>query len=228
MSHDAAIGAHWLALLGAALAGALVARRAGVSAHLIRDGVHVGAGIWVLGWPAWDGLAAPLAIVGASATSAAIVPLLAGRQARVEAIRRALCADDERWAGIAVYAAAYAVFTGLGLAFGALPAATALLALSFGDGIGGWVGRTFGRIRFRVPGGKTKTLEGSLAVAVAAAAGAMLAQVWFAGAVDPGRAAAVGCVAAAAEAVAPRASDNIAIPLAVYGLLLTLELGGPS
>ena len=81
------------------------------------------------------------------------------------------------------------------------------------------MGRRVGRHRFQLPWAKAKSLEGTATVAALAAAGAVVAATWFRGPVDPARALAVGAVAALAEAAAPRASDNLLVPAAVWGLL---------
>ena len=77
-----------------------------------------------------------------------------------------------------------------------------------------------------MPWAKTKSMEGTLVVAVFAAVGAAIAGVWF-GVPLPWARVAAACVAAAvAEAVAPRATDNLLVPLAVWLVAGGLESGG--
>ena len=81
------------------------------------------------------------------------------------------------------------------------------------------VGKRYGRIRYRIPGAKRKSLEGSLAVAVAAGLGAHAIAPWLGVAVSGPTAIAAGVVAATAEAASPRATDNALVPLAVWAFL---------
>src|SRR5262249_23294196 len=109
-----------------------------------------------------------------------------------------------------------------------VPTAAGLLALALGDGLGGLVGRLWGRHRYRVPWAKTKRLEGTLVVAVFAALGAAIAAQRVGLPLPAGRLLAAGLAAAVAEALAPRATDNLLVPLAVWLVTGGLETaGGP-
>jgi dolichol kinase len=127
-----------------------------------------------------------------------------------------VAAGDERFGGLVWYTLAYAAFTWLGFATAMFPAAAALVALSFGDGVGGLVGRRFGRHRYAVPWGKQKSLEGSMFVALTSSAGAALVAFWFDAHVPPSVLFGIGAVAAVAEALSPRGTDNILVPSAVW------------
>jgi dolichol kinase len=155
------------------------------------------------------------------------VPLLARRSRLAARIHGALAGGDERWDGVALYTVAFAAFTLSGLRGAPLAAGGALLALCLGDGLGGAVGRRFGRVRFRVPGGKRKSLEGSLTVAAGAVLGALVAGWRFGAPVDVGSALAVGGIAAVAEGLSPRGSDNLLLPAAAWAGLTFLVGGGP-
>lgn len=199
-------------MLAGGLAAAIALARLGAPKTYVRDLVHVGTGVWVLGWPLWRSPIGPIAIT----TVTALLVLTGPR-----ALRDALTGDDERWGGIVVYVVTYAVFTALAFLDQELPAAGALLALSLGDGLGGLVGRRYGKHHFRVPGGKRKSYEGSITVAVAATLGILLASALFGGTSFVVILAA-GLVAALAEALSPRSTDNAIVPLAVWLLLRAL------
>jgi CDP-diglyceride synthetase len=218
---DLVLALAWLGVLAAGAVVCLVLRRAGVAATYVRDVLHVGAGVWALGWPLWRGAAVPIALATGVAAAIAAVPHLPGA-ARLEA---AVAGGDERWDGLTRYALAAAVLTAVGLLGRPFPAAAALWALALGDGVGGAVGRRFGRRRYALPWGKPKSLEGSLTVALLAAVGVALAAAWFRVPAGAARIAAAGAVAALAEAAAPRASDNLVVPAAVW--LLLAVTGGP-
>jgi dolichol kinase len=204
---DATLVAMWLGVVAASVAACVILHRAGLRATYIRDVIHVGAGAWVLGWPLWHAPLAPTLLAAAVAAGVALAPRLPA----TARLRASLAEGDERWSGLTRYGLAYAVLTGVGLSAARFPAAGALLALSLGDGVGGAVGRRFGRHRYTAPGGKQKSLEGSITVAVMAALGVVLA-----GARAPGLVASTAVVAAVAEALAPRATDNLIVPAAVW------------
>ena len=68
--------------------------------------------------------------------------------------------------------------------------------------------------------------EGSLTVALAGGAGVALAELWTGAAAAVPVIACAGLLAALAEAAAPRATDNLLVPAAVF-LFLTDTSGGP-
>lgn len=219
---DAGLSTLWLGVLfgGLCVAGGL--SRAGLPRTHVRDLLHVGAGVWPLGWPYWRSPMPPICIACGALGVMALVPLLARRAKWLARAQDAVSGDDERWSGLVFYALSFAVFTAVGLLGAPFPAAAALLALALGDGLGGAVGLAFGRQRFSVAGGKQKSLEGSIAVAAFASLGVMFAAHWFDTPIGWGMVLAAGVVAALAEAVSPRATDNVVLPVAVWAMLALL------
>jgi dolichol kinase len=215
---DPVWSALWIVVLAAGIGGCMLAHRLGLASTYARDLLHIGTGIWVLGWPLWNGRAAPLALVFSIALATAAVPLLASRSRAASRLQHTFAGGDERWGGLVLYTAAYAIFSAIGLAGPAFPAAAALLALSLGDGIGGAVGRRFGRHRFQAPGGKPKSWEGSAAVAVASGLAIGIAAWRFEAPVAVPTVAGLGLGAALAEALSPRGTDNLIVPAAVWAL----------
>lgn len=227
MTPDLAIGAGWAAVLATAGLATNAARRAGVPGTYLRDALHVGTGLWVLGWPAWGGPAVPIALVALALATVLAVPFAAPRVGIVARFRDAICGEGERWAGVPLYVLSYAVlttavFTGIAEPF---PAGAALLALSLGDGIGGLIGRRWGRVRYRVPWGRTKSLEGSVTVAGIATLAILVAALRFGATPAAALVVAAGIVAAIAEALAPASTDNVLLPAAVW-LMLAAASGG--
>lgn len=212
----------WVAVLVLGCAAVGLARSMGLPATHARDVLHVGAGVWVVGWPWWDGLVAPLALVSAAVVAVALVPTAAKKNAVVDRFRRSVAAGDEKFLGLILYAVSFAVMTGLGLARQPFPAAAALGALALGDGMGGLVGRRFGRLSYSTRLGKQKTFEGSAAVAVFTAAGALSSAALFDVALGAWPALVLALVAAATEGLAPRGMDNIAVPVAVWAAALVI------
>jgi phytol kinase len=216
---DAELSTLWVGVLvgGLCVAGGLA--RLGLPRTHVRDLLHVGAGVWPLGWPWWRSPVPPIAIACAALVAMAALPLLAGRVRWLGRVQAAVSGDDERWSGLVLYTFSVAVLTAVGLLWTPFAAAAALLALALGDGLGGAVGLAFGRHRFRVPGGKHKSLEGSLGVAVFSTLGVLIAARWFGVPLFWGLAVGAGLVAAVAEAASPRATDNVVVPAAVWALL---------
>jgi dolichol kinase len=156
-----------------------------------------------------------MAIVLVVTAAMLLTPRLAIRFAAITQLKESVSGRDERWGGLVLYSASFTWMTWMGLRDQPFPAAAALLALALGDGVGGAIGRRFGRLHFTAPGGKRKSLEGSLAVAVAAAAGGWIASTYFQVTPSLQTLLAIGLIASVAEALAPRASDNLLVPAAV-------------
>jgi dolichol kinase len=210
----------WLLAAAGGAGLALAWRRRGLPAAQVRDLVHLGAGAWVLGWPAWRSAAVPVTLAAGIAAFALALPFLAPRLEAAARFAESVTAGDERLGGVALFGASFAAFTAWGLLAGPpFPAAAALLALSLGDGMGGAVGRRFGRHHYRAPFAKQRSLEGSLAVALFGAAGVAIAAARFGASPGALAVAVAGLAAAVAEALSPRASDNALVPLAVFAAL---------
>lgn len=206
----------WLAVLLAAVGGAVGLRALGLPSTYVRDLLHVGGGIWVAGWAAWTGPLAPLAIAAGATAAVALVPLAAARADVAARLHASVTGGDERWTGLIYYAGAFTGLTAVAMAGHRFAAGCGLLALALGDGLGGVVGRRFGHLRYRLPWAKAKTVEGSATVALAAALGVVLAGRLFDHAVSAWLAVAVGAVAALTEAASPRGTDNLLVPAAAW------------
>jgi dolichol kinase len=213
---DLVLAILWTGALAGGLITVVLARGLGVPTTYVRDLLHVGAGVWILGWPSWHGHAWPIAIVVAVAIAIAVMPALARSRPAARRLVASVSDDDERWSGLVLYTLSFAALTAIGLTRDPLPAAAALLALALGDGVGGAIGRRFGRLGYRAPGGKRKTIEGSLVVALGAAAGGLIAARVLARGLPVATAIGLGAVAAIAEALAPRGTDNAIVPAAVW------------
>lgn len=223
---DVALLAAWLAIVALAAALCIVARRAGVALTWLRDLVHVGAGIWPLAWPLWSRPAVPVGLAVAGAAAAFAVPSLAARAAVIGRLRDSLSDETEQWGGIRLYGISSAAGTIAAFALAAYPAAAALLALALGDGLGGLIGRRYGRRAFAAPGAKRKTLEGSAAVAVFSALAVLIAMLRFGVAVTALPLALGALAATAAEALSPAGTDNLFVPASVWLVLTAAQAGG--
>lgn len=226
--HDGLRVLLWSAVFAGGLGVCLWLSRRGLARTYVRDVLHVGAGVWPLGWWAWQSPWPPIAVSTTGAVLLLAVPLLARRFAAAGKLEGAVSGEGEAWSGLVLYAFSAAVFTAVGLLGHApVPAAAALLALALGDGLGGLVGRLWGRQTFQVPWAKTKSVEGSAVVAVFASLGTAMAGLLYGVPLTAGRVLGAGVAAALAEALAPRATDNVLVPLAVWLVAGGLESGGP-
>lgn len=213
---DTVFAGLWVAVLGGGVVVAIVLRSLGVASTYVRDLLHIGAGIWVLGWPWWRGDALPIAITATALGAMLVVPVLAKRVRLAKRFEQSVTGGDERWGGLVLYTTSYALFTAIGVTTDPFHAGAALLSLSLGDGIGGAVGRATGHHHYRAPGGKRKSFEGSTVVALAATGGAIVAALVFGVSLPLHVALGLGLVAAVTEAFSPRGTDNLLIPVAVY------------
>ena len=211
--NDAVLALGSAGAAAAGLSAAVALHAMGLRRTYVRDLVHVGTGVWVLSWPAWSAPALPIAIPAAACT----LTLFAPRR-----LREAMSDKDERWSGVVLYTVAYAVLTATGFLDRLFPAGAALLALSLGDGLGGAVGRRFGAHSFQVPFAKKKSVEGSATVAVMTAVAVVIAATCFDA--HPGAllVLAAALVGAGVEAFAPRGTDNVLLPAAVWAFLRLL------
>jgi len=117
--------------------------------------------------------------------------------------------EHHRWSGATWLLAAFALAL---LLFPPAAAVAAMWAVSIGDASAAVVGRAFGR--HPIPGLR-KTVEGSVACALAAALGAA-----FVARLDAGASVAAGLAAALAEAPDGPLDDNVRVALAVGGGIL--------
>jgi CDP-diglyceride synthetase len=215
---DGALALIWAAVFAGGIGVCVVLAIRGVPRTLVRDVLHVGAGAWPLGWPQWHGAAVPITVAALGCAGLLAVPALAMRFGWARKLAASVSGDDERWSGLALYGVSSLGMTVLGFERAAFPAAAGLLALALGDGVGGLIGRRWGRTRYRLPWAKSKTVEGSLGVAFFSAAGIALAGWWFGVALGSGLLLAGVLAAAVAEAVSPRSADNLTVPLAVWAV----------
>jgi len=225
----AASYAYAIALIGLA---ELLRRAAGVPQELTRKLVHVGAGMWVFGVLAlfdhWQWGVLPFAT------------FILGNYLFYR--YRLFRSMDERdnTPGTVYFAIAITLLFGLfwrpGSAGDRAPiAAAGAMALTWGDAIAALAGRRFGQRRYTIAG-ETRSWEGSIAMLAVAALAICLVLALLPGSalaplapqLGPGAILLAGLVGAAAatlaEAVSPRGTDNLSVPL-VAAVATWLVLG---
>jgi len=186
--------------------------------------VHILTGGIIFFWWSFD---SRLVMAGLAAFPFVPLLLLATPKSPVGFLRRSILgarSSEGHAYGLVMYAISWTVIAYL--LFGDLVAASiAIVAMSFGDGMGELVGRRFGRLRYM----PHRTLEGSLAVFFATMLGIIVIS-WFyfsvvgyTGGTEPELlfqfALAVAGFVAFLEAVTPGSVDNLVMPLVVAGFM---------
>ncbi len=219
----------WMAVLGGGIFFCVFTKSKGLKTTYVRDLLHIGTGLWVLGLPFWIGAAIPVAVVCGALVGVLLVPPLSRRFAGLDKFYRSVSDERETWTGIVFFVVSYAIFTSLGLIFRwtLFPAACAMAALSIGDGIGGLLGSSFGEAGYRLPWSKRKTYLGSAAVALGSLVAILIVAGWFNlrmrvpfSPSNLGWFALAMLAACLVEASSPRSSDNLLVPAAVFVALL--------
>ena len=186
--------------------------------------VHILTGGIIFFWWSFD---SRLIMAGLAALPFVPLLLLATPKSPVGFLRRSFLgarSSEGHAYGLVMYAISWTVIAYF--LFGDLVAASiAIVAMSFGDGMGELVGKRFGRLRYM----PHRTLEGSLAVFFATMLGIIVVN-WFyfgvvgyAGGTAPELlypfALAVAGFVAFLEAVTPGPVDNLVIPLVLAGFM---------
>jgi phytol kinase len=205
-------------LVSLALAEAL--HRRGVRPECTRKVAHLGTGLVAAGFPWIFARVETVAVLGGAFALLLILLRRTGGLGAIHGVER-------RSVGDYCFAAAVPLLFLLAHADPALYVA-ALLTLAIADTAGAVHGSSGGRLTY-TPAASSRTVEGSLAFAVAAWA-CMALPVWLLGRAEAGAAAAAALLAAVVvtwvEGLCPWGTDNLAVPLATY-LLLARHLAQP-
>ena len=185
-----------------------------------RKVVHVLTGGIVFFWWSFD---SSFVMAGLAALPFVLLLLLATPKSPIKALRNSplgLSSSEGHPYGLVLYAISWTVIAYF--LFGDLFAASiAIVAMSFGDGMGGAIGERFGRLRYS----PHRTVEGSIAV-FSATAVSIVVLAWFyfsvigySGSTAPYLLApfalAVAGLVTLLEALTPGSVDNLVIPLVI-------------
>ncbi len=169
---------------------------------------HMSMGIWPLFWFGFQHHFAAFLVPLIVTIMLALAP---------KTIRELFSKGEEKHIGLVLYAFSFTVITYFLYKHSA--GAAAIFALAFADGFGGWIGRRYGKHTYHVPWSKPKTFEGSLGVFVASAISVIVAQLLFPPVIGPLAIIIGGIIAAAAEGLSPKHSDNIFVPFCLGAFL---------
>ena len=114
-------------------------------------------------------------------------------------------------------------------------ASIAIVSMAYGDGMGGLIGKRFGKLRIL----GTKTLEGTSAVLFATMISSLTVMLFYQYLSNTGflftplvvlgtavvMSLILGCIVAFVELITPGAIDNLVIPMSVAGILLLVGMG---
>ena len=196
----------------------MVVHQRGMATTHVRDLLHIGTGVWLLGLKFWNNPQFPILITGTACLMVIVLPLLGDKWNELNIFLKSVSDQEEKWTGIALYVVSYTLFTALGVLYSPFPAVAGLVSLSLGDGLGGFIGRKYGRRTYRFPWAKTKSYLGSAAVFSGSLGGIILGALWFEVPLNLWLFPTLAAVATLVEAAAPRSSDNLLIPLSVFGV----------
>jgi len=211
----------WLFVLALGVTFCVFVRNLGLRVTYVRDILHISTGIWVFGWKYWHNPAFPSVITVLAFALIFILPKI-----KVRALKRfieSVSDEDETWNGIVLYVFSFMVFTIVGFCWDTFSAGASLLCLSFGDGIGGSTGRLFGRRFYALPWGKKKSLEGSIAVFASSVFAILISAEYFDVEIALALPVLTALIVSIAEALSPKALDNLFVPVFAY---LFLAWGG--
>ena len=225
--HDGLLVLVWSAVFAGGLGACLWLSGRGLPRTYVRDVLHVGAGVWPLGWKAWHSPWPPVLVALTGFGLLLAVPMLGRRVAAARALERAVSGEGEAWSGLVLYGLSAA-----GVHRGGVPRQRSVPR-------GGGPARAGAGRRDRRPGGparggstvtacrgrRRRASKGRWCVALLAAVGTAMAALLFGVPLSRGRVLGAGLAAAVAEAVAPRATDNLLVPLAVWLVAGGLESG---
>ncbi|MEM9807936.1 MAG: diacylglycerol/polyprenol kinase family protein [Cyanobacteria bacterium P01_D01_bin.56] len=204
----------WLGLIGGASEGA---RRLGYSPEITRKIVHIGAGhVILLAWwfrlPAWLGIAASVVFAGVALVSYRW-PILPG----INSVGR------RSW-GTFFYAVSIGVLMGWCWPQGyPYLGVIGILIMCWGDGLAALVGQRWGRHVYDIFG-ETKSLEGSLTMALVSAFVVLVVLGYVQGMSSTLVLVALGVAIAATllEAISKYGVDNLTVPLGSTAMTLAL------
>lgn len=201
---------------GVFLAGKLEER---TSSNFARKILHLGMGFWIFTWFLFD-----------TRIGVVLTPLIATLALAFASrgIQDRFSEERERHIGLVIYASSITWITllfwrdhiGTSLWIGA----GAFLSLAWGDGMGGVFGEKYGQHTYKFPWAKEKSIEGSLGVGLGTVWALVLAQLCFGRRLLPLMILLGTVTTMIVEALSPKHSDNLFVPLALSLLFVLLEI----
>lgn len=186
----------------------------GVSSKILRELTHTSMGIWPLLWFLFQ-----------TKLVATLVPLIVTIMlaAAPKNLQKVFSDKDEKHIGLVFYAFSFTVITYF--FWMKYWGAAAIFSLSFGDGLGGLIGSRYGKLKYKIPWVKVKTIEGSTTIFIIAFLAIIIAQPIYSpsGSIDYIIALVGAVFTTIIEAISPYHSDNLTIPLLLAPFLMYLS-----
>ena len=191
-----------------------------VSSYTTRNLLHILAGLWGLLWLFFESQILATLLAGTAFLVLLAVGLIKSRSSLLEKLTSSFAWGEEGIWGVALFALALTMITYVLWPFKEVGTAC-IFALALGDGMADAVGRRWGRIRYKLPWNKEKSLTGSLACFFFSTVGIYLA---FALCKAPSNICLFlggGLLCAFVEALSPAQTDNLFIAAALAVFLLS-------
>ncbi len=183
-----------------------------VSSYTTRNLLHILAGLWGLLWLFFQSQILATALAGASFLVLLTIGLIRSRFPSLDGLTSSFAWGKEGIWGVVSFAFALTIITYFLWPFKEIGTAC-IFALALGDGMADAVGRRWGRIRYKLPWNKGKTLTGSLACFSFSVVGIYLSFALFKAPLDFYLFLGGGFLCALVEAISPSQTDNLFIPL---------------
>ena len=186
----------------------------GASSKVLRELTHTSMGVWPLLWFLFQ-----------TKLVATLVPLIVTIMlaAAPKNLQSVFSDKDEKHIGLVFYAFSFTVVTYF--FWMEYWGAAAIFSLSFGDGLGGLIGSRYGRLKYKIPWVKVKTIEGSTTIFVISFLAIIIAQLIYnpSGGINYVVALVGAIFTTIIEAISPYHSDNLTIPLLLAPFLMYIS-----
>lgn len=179
-----------------------VLRRRGRSIHFLRESTHMLMGLWPIVWMLFETRIAAVFVTIVVTLFLVFAP---------RRVREIYSDDDEKHYGLVIYAVMFTLITFFW--WMTCIGAAAIFTLAFADGSAGFVGKRFGKHKFKSFGGREKSIEGSIAFFIASILSLLFACFLYSDAIPHVMLIVLyGIITSAAEALSPPHFDNLFVP----------------
>lgn len=184
----------------------------GVSVTYIRDLLHLGSGSWVLGFPLWNSAIIPIILTVGALLGITLLPYTTFKKAL-----SGVTNHQERFSGIWLYVLSFTLITTISFLLNdRYQGAIALGILAAGDGMGGLIGKKFGKKQFKLPWVKAKSYIGTATVMGMSLMVLLILTPIFNHSYTPSILVIIPIFSGIIEALSPRGTDNFFLPVMIF------------
>lgn len=180
-----------------------VLRKRGYNIHTLRESTHMLMGVWPVFWFLFETKIAAVLVTVIITVFLVLAP---------KNIRRIYSDNNEKHHGLVIYSVMFTLITFFW--WMTYIGAAAIFTLAFADGSAGFVGKKFGKHKFKSLGGRERSIEGSVAFFIASILSLLFACFLYSW-VAPHIVLIVlyGVVTSMTEALSPPHFDNLFVPV---------------